>query len=178
MYALPDPLVSSHPRFAIYPRVSDILRVVVDRAAALARRSKPLSAVLPKKVRRHAVADSQHFSIAQPINPEFARLCGNKVASNKRWGSITFAEMQRLESVSQSSLEACSFSLWMMSGLLSQLKCDGFNPSDSTLFNTAISSVSAAFSSQARSAAVVSTFMRSKRRESLLACATVPVSQV
>ena len=95
-----------------------------------------------------------------------------------RWGSVTFAEMQRLEGVSQASLEACSFSLWMMSGLLSQLKRDGFNPSDPTLFNTAISSVSAALSSQARSAAAVSSFIRSKRRESLLAHATVPVSQV
>ena len=172
----------------MYPRVSDILGEVDEHAAALARRSKPLSAVLPKKVRRYAVADSQHFSVAQPINPDFACLCGNKVVSNKRWGSVTFAEMQRLESVSQSSLEACSFSLWMMSGLLSQLKRDGFNPSDPTLFNTAISSVlaalssqarsAAALSSQARSAAAVSTFMRSKRRESLLAHATVPVSQV
>ena len=178
LYALSDPPESSHPRFAIYPRVSDILGEVDDRAAVLARRSKPLFAVLPKKVRRYAVADSQHFSVAQPINPDFAHLCGNKVVSNKRWGFVTFAEMQRLESVSQSSLEACSFSLWMMSGLLSQLKRDGFNPSDPTLFNTAISSVSAVLSSQARSAAAVSTFMRSKRRVSLLAPATVPVSQV
>ena len=97
--------------------------------------------------------------------------------SNKRWGSATFAEMQRLEGVSQASLEACSYSLWMMSGLLSQLKRDCFNPSDPALFNTAISSVSAALSSQACSAAAVS-FLRSKRRESLLAHATVPVSQV
>ena len=79
LYALSDPPESSHLRFAIYPRVSDILQEVDDCAAALARRSKPLSAVLPRKVRRYAVADSQHFSIAQPINPDFARLCGNMV---------------------------------------------------------------------------------------------------
>ena len=176
LFALSDPPEASHPRFALYPRVSDILGEVDERAAALARHSKPLSAVLPKKVRRYAVANSQHFSVAQPINPDFARLCGNKVVSNKCWGSVTFAEMQRLESVSQSSLDVCSFSLWMMSGLLSQLKRDGFNPCDPTLFDTAISSVSAALFSQARSTAAVSTFMRSKRRESLLAHATVPVA--
>ena len=87
LYALFDPPESSHHRFAIYPRVSDILREVDDRAASLAQRSKPMSAVLPRKVRRYAVADSQHFSIAQPINPDFARLCGNKAVSNKCWGS-------------------------------------------------------------------------------------------
>ena len=137
-----------------------------------------MSAVLPKEVRKHAVSDAQHFSAAQPLNPDFARLCGNKSVSNKRWGSVTFAEMQRLEGLSQVSLEACSYSLWTMSGLLSQLKRDGFNPSDLTLFNMAISSVSAAFSSQARSAAAVSSFIRSKRRERVLAHATVPVAQV
>ena len=65
-----------------------------------------------------------------------------------------------------------------MFGLLSPLKHDGFNPSDPTLFTAAISSVSAALSSQAHFAASLSTFMCSKRRESLLAHATVPVSQV
>ena len=80
--------------------------------------------------------------------------------------------------MSQASLEAYSYSLWMTSGFLSQLKLDSFNPSDPTLFNTAISSVSAALSSQARLGAAVSSFLRSKRRESLLAHATVPVSQV
>ena len=80
--------------------------------------------------------------------------------------------------MSQASLEACSFLLWMMSRLLSQLKHDGFNSSDPILFHMTISSVSAALSSQARSAAAVSTFMGSKRRESLLAHATMPVSQV
>ena len=37
LYALSDPPESSHPRFAIYPRFSDILREVDDCAAALAR---------------------------------------------------------------------------------------------------------------------------------------------
>ena len=58
LYALSDPPESSHPRFAIYPRVSDILREVDDRAASLAQRSKPMSAVLLKVVRRYVVADS------------------------------------------------------------------------------------------------------------------------
>ena len=100
LFALSDPPESSYPRFALYLKVS-------DRAASLARRSKPLSAILPK----YAVADAQHSSTAQLLNPHFARLCGNKAVSNKCWGSVTFAEMKRLEGVSQASLEACSYSL-------------------------------------------------------------------
>ena len=54
------------------------------------------------------------------------------------------------------------------------LKRDGFQPSDPALFNSALSSVSAALSRQARTAAAGSTFIRAKRRESLLAHTTLP----
>ena len=57
------------------------------------------------------------------------------------------------------------------------LKRDDFQPSDSTLFNSALSLVSAALSRQARTAAAGSGFIRAKRRESLLAHTTLPVPE-
>ena len=68
-----------------------------------------------------------------------------------------------------------SSSLWLMSGILVMLKRDRFQPSDPALFNTALSSVSAALSRQARTAATGSGFLRAKRRESFLAHTTLPV---
>ena len=62
-----------------------------------------------------------------------------------------------------------------MSVILTMLKRDNFQPSDSTLFNSALSSVSAALSRQARSASAGSIFIRAKRRESLLSHTTLPV---
>ena len=47
----------------------------------------------------------------------------------KRWGSVTFAEMERLERLFRCQLEATSSSLWMMSRILAMLKRDGVNPS-------------------------------------------------
>ena len=141
-----------------------------ESAAALSRKLKPLSAVLPKKNRKHSVADMPEFSTATAINPDFSRLTDNKTVSNKRWGSITFLEMERMESVSRSLLEGNSYSLWLMSGLLSQLKQAGFNPPDPALFNTNISSAS--LSSQARSAATLSDFLQSKGGK-----ATLPLSR-
>ena len=57
------------------------------------------------------------------------------------------------------------------------LKRDGFQPSNPSLLNTALSSVSAAMSQQARSAAAGSTFLRSKRRDSLLSHTLVLVPE-
>ena len=77
----------------------------------------------------------------------------------------------------QGQLEVTSSSLWLMSGILAMLKRDHFQPSDPALFNSALSSVSAALSRQARTAAAGSDFLRAKRRESLLAHPSLPVPE-
>ena len=150
---------------------------VSDRVEALARRSKPLSQVLPRRSRKYAVADDPLYASSEPVNPSFAQLAGAKAVRSKRWGSITFSEMERLGWVFRNQLEVTSSSLWLMSGILAMLKRDGFQPSDPFLFNTALSSVSAAMSQQARSAAAGTTFLRSKRRDSLLTHTSVPVPE-
>ena len=99
----------------------------------------------------------------------FAQLACSGVFGFRRWGSVMFSDMERLECLFQGQLDVTSSSLWLMSGILAMLKRDRFQPSDLALFNTALSSVSAALSRQARTAAAGSGFLRAKRRESLLA---------
>ena len=120
-----------------------VVSEVAVRAAALHRCSKLLSAILPCQIRRYAVAVQSIFAAPQPVNPSFSRLAGAAAVGSLRWGSVTFAEMERLGRLFQCRLEATSSSLWMMSGILAMLKRDGFNPSTPGLFNTAIASVSA-----------------------------------
>ena len=111
------------------------------------------------------------------MNSAFSQLVGSRSLGARRWGSITFSEMEKLERLFQGQLEVTSSSLWLMSGILAMLKRDGFQPSDPALFNSALSAVSATLSRQARTAAAGSTFVRAKRRESLLAHTTLPVSE-
>ena len=163
-----DPPESSRPHFRLYPRVEEVMTATCERAAALLRKMKPFSAVLPKKNRKHSVADVPDFATAPPFNPDFSRLTDNKTVSSKRWGSITFLEMDHMECVSRSLLEGIS-----QSGILSQLKQAGFNPPDPSLFNTNISSVSTSISSQARSAAALADFLHrsgGRATSSMLRC--------
>ena len=127
--------------------------------------------------RHYAVADQPHFAAPQPVNPSFSRLAGASAVGSKRWGSVTFTEMERLERLFRSQLEVTSSSLWMLSEILVMLKRDGFNPSTPGLINTAIASVSASLALQARSAASESVFLRAKRRESLLTHSKVPIPE-
>ena len=156
----------ARPHFRLYPRVAEVESEVTAKAASLARRSKPLSTILTSRFHRHAVADLPNFASALAVNPSFSQLAGAKAVGSKRWGSITFSEMERLERVFRSQLEMTSKSLWLLSGMLAMLKRDGFQPTDPALFNAALSSASATLSQQARSSASCSTFIRAKRRDS------------
>ena len=163
---------ASRQCFRMYPRVAEVQEEVAARSETLARCAKPLSRVIPACALAYAMADYAIFTSSQPVNSAFAQLVGSR-----RWGSITFSEMERLERLFQGQLEVTFSSLWLMSGILAMLKRDGFQPSDPALFNSALSSVSAALSRQARTAAAGSTFVRAKRRESLLAHTTLPVPE-
>ena len=168
---------ASKQRFRLYPRVAEIESEVAAQSEALARRTKPLSHIIPTRSCRYAIADDPLFTSSPPVSPSFAQLAGARAVGSKRWGSISFSEMERLECLFRSQLEMTSSSLWLMSGILAMLKSDGFQPSDPTLFNAALSSVSASLSQQARSASAGSAFLRAKRRESLLSHTSIPVPE-
>ena len=166
---------ASRERFRLYLRVAEVEPEVAALAEALARRSKSLARIMPARTRRYAVADDLHFAASLPVNPAFAQLTGAKTAGSRRWGYISYAEMERLELLFRVQLEMTSSSLWLLSGILAMLKCDGFQPSDTTLFNVALSLVSAALSQHARTALSGFSFLCAKWRESLLSHTVIPV---
>ena len=167
----------ARPHFRLYPRVAEVESEVTARAGSLARRSKPLSSILTTRFHRHVVADLPNYASSLAVNPSFLQLVGAKAVGSKRWGSISFSEMEKLERVFRSQLEMTSKSLWLLSGMLAMLKRDGFQPTDPALFNAPLASASATLSQQARSTASCSTFMRAKRRDSLLAHTAIPVPE-
>ena len=169
---------SSRQNFRLYPRVAEVESEVVAQAEALARRAKPLSQVLPPRSRRYAIADEPLFASSLPVNPSFAQLVGARAVGSKRWGSISFSEMEKIECLFRTQLKMTSSSLWLMSGILAMLKRDGFQPSDPALVNAALSSASASLSQQVRSSSAGASFVRSKRRESLLMHTSIPVPEV
>ena len=83
---------ASRPRFRLYPRVGEVESKVTAKASSLARRSKPLSSILTSRSTPHAVADLSYYASSLAVNPSFSQLAGSK-----RWGSISFAEMEKLE---------------------------------------------------------------------------------
>ena len=63
---------ASKQRFRMYPRVAEVQEEVAARSESLARRSKPLSRVIPTRARAYALADDAVFASSQPVNSAFA----------------------------------------------------------------------------------------------------------
>ena len=68
-----------------------------SEASDAARRSKPLSHIIPTRSHRYAVADDPLFASSHPVNPSFAQLMGARTVGSKRWGSISYSKMERME---------------------------------------------------------------------------------
>ena len=67
LFAISDPPELTRPRFRLYPRVANIIQATRDRAANLAKGTKPLSSILPKKRRLQSVADEPEFLVLLPL---------------------------------------------------------------------------------------------------------------
>ena len=176
LFALSDLPEPTRPRFQLYPRVADIVQATRDRATNLTKGTNPLSSILPKKHRLQSVADEPEFATPQVLNPDFSRLAKNKTISDKCLGMVSFFKLKRMEGCVKALLKANSFSFWLMSGLLSQLKRDGFIPSDPTLFDCHFFTFVFDLKSKADGFCIVGFYCIKKCRKSYLGHASLPLS--
>ena len=88
---------ASTQHFRLYPCVAEVQEEVAARSEVLARRAKPLSRVIPARARAYTLADDTVFASSQPVNSAFAQLVASRAVRSRRWGSVTFSDMERLE---------------------------------------------------------------------------------
>ena len=175
-FATSDPQSAVRPKLRWYPRVQEIVTKTQERAQRLARESKSAQKVIPLRRRVFPVADEQDYAALKWLNPDFARLKRNKSIPKSRAGTISFSDMERLKRTSRTLVGGFSQEYWLLSSLLSQLKQDGYRPSDPVLFDKTIQSLSASMALQTSLASSMTDFLVTKRRESFLSQVSVPMS--
>ena len=173
-FATSDPQSAVQPKLRWYPRVQKI--VAQDRSQRLAREGKSAQKVIPLRRRLFPVVYVLDYARPKWINPDFARLTRNKTIPKSRAGTISFADVEKLERTVRTLVGGFSQEYWLFSSLLSQLKQDGYQPSDPVLFDKTIQSLSASMALQTSSASGVTDFLVTKRRESFLTHVSVPMS--
>ena len=122
--------------------------------------------VIPLCRRVFLVADELDFSSPRWLNTDFARITGNKTIAKTRLSAGTFADLEKVEKCSRTLIVGQSQWYWLLSALLSQLKQDGFQPSDLSLFDKNISALSASFATQTSVCSGLTNFIMAKRRKS------------
>ena len=167
-FAVVDPPEPARKFMRLYPRVSEIQTQVHDYAANLSRESRPLFRVLPSRRRAFSIGDEPDFCRQRFINSDFARICRSKSVAKSRMASVSLADLERLDRVSRMILAGDSQCYWFLSALLVQLKEDGYQLSNSSLFDKSISSLSSALATQTNVTSCLSEFITAKRRESYL----------
>ena len=162
---LPEP---ARKFMRLYPRVSEIQKTVHDYATNLSWESRPLFRVLPSRHRAFSIGDEPDFCRQRFINSDFARICRSKSVAKSRMVSVSLADLERLDRVSRMILAGDSQCYWFLSALLVQLKEDGYQLSNPSLFDKSISSLSSALATQTNVTSCLSEFITAKRRESYL----------
>ena len=159
-------------------KVSKIQTTVSEYAANLSRESRPLFRMLPSRRRDFSIGDDPDFCKQRFINSDFSHNCRSKSVPKSSMASVSLADLERLDRVARMVLAGDSQCFWFLSALLAQLKEDGYKPSNPSLFDKSISSLSAALATQTGVASSMSEYIASKRRESYLSHAsfTLPES--
>ena len=175
-FSISDPPSASRQFLMVYARVAEIIDASADRAAWLARESRPLHRVVPLRRKLFNVGDRRNFCNARYVNPEFSRISQNKNILKSRNASMSLSDLEKVKHGVRSILAGDSQCFWL-STLLVQLREDGYRPSDPALFDKNITSFSAALASQTTMAAGVTDFISSKRLESYLSHASCSVAE-
>ena len=176
-FPVSEPPIAARQNLTVYPRVSEVIDAILEKASRLARESRPLHKIVPLRRKVFFAGDNQDFCDARFVYFNFARISNNKTILKTRLSSVNLADLERIERASRTVLAGDSQCFWLLSSLLAQLKDDGYHPSDPALFDRNISALSAALASQTAMAAGVTDFITSKRRESYLAHDSWPIAE-
>ena len=172
-FAVNDPPEPARKFMRLYPRVSEIQSSVHDYATNLSRESRLLFRVLPSRQRAVSIGDDPDFCKQRFLNSDFSRICRSRSVSKSRMASVSLADLERLDRVARMILAGDSQCYWFLSALLVQLKEDGYQPSNPSLFDKSISSLSSALATQTNALAYLSEFVTTKRRESYLSHSSI-----
>ena len=147
-----------------FEQVRTALAEADSRLASLLASGRADSSILPQWVTQYTVRGEFAAGAAVPVNPLLLSMFEWSLRPSLQLG-ISLREAALLESSSHFHSEALSHSLWLLSGLLAFVCLQGFSPSDASLFNTMVTSLSKCLAHQASLTASQTAFLGLKCRQ-------------
>ena len=159
-----------------FARVRMALSEADARLASLLASGRPDTSLLPQRMSQYAVDGDFASSSAVPVNPSLLSMFERSLRPSLQLG-ISLREAVLMESSSRFHSEALSHSLWLLSALLAFVRLQGFSPSDASLFNTLVTSLSKCLAHQASLSASLTVFLGLKRHNFYLSHLTAYFSE-
>ena len=154
----------SPPNFlSWFERVHMALAEADSRLASFLASGRSDFSFLPPWNSAYAVKGEFASGQAVPVNPSLLALYDRQLKPSYHVG-LTVREAAALESSLRAQSEALSHAMWVLSGLLGFVRLQNFAPSDVTLFNTLVTSLSKSLAHQASLSASHTAFLVLKRR--------------
>ena len=117
---------------------------------------------MPPRSAQYSVSGDHAIGSAAPVNPSLLAMFEHPLRPSLHLG-LTIREAALLEASSCVLSESLSHAMWLLSGLLGFVRLQGFSPSDSSLFNTLVTSLSKCLAHQASISASHTAFVGLKR---------------
>ena len=152
------------PALKLFERIRLALSDADERLVRAVEQNKPSKYLLPRKKPIYAVADLPSGGVPLVPNQALDNQYTKRVNMFRSVG-LSLQECLSLESLFRGQTEALSHSMWVLTGLLSLIRQEGFVPRDETLFHQFVSSLSIGLSHQANLSAAGTSFSCLKRRE-------------
>ena len=135
----------SSPHLPLYlswfERVRSALYEADFRITALLASGRSEALLLPPHSVQYSICGDHASDSAAPVNPSLLAMFERHLRPSLHLG-LTIREAALLEDSSLALSESLSHTLWLLSGLLGFVRLQGFSPSDSSLFNTLLTSLS------------------------------------
>ena len=129
-------------------RVHTALVVANARMAAFLTAGRSDRSFLPPRHTSYTVRGEHASGKAAPVNKSLISHFDRQLSHNLSVG-LSLWDAMALKSSSHVQSEALSYSMWVLSGLLSFVRLQGFSPADPSLFNQLVTTLSKSLAHQA-----------------------------
>ena len=147
-----------------FVRVRSALSEAYSRITVLLVSGRSEALLLPPRSAQYSVCGDHALGSALPVNLSLLAMFERPLRPSLHLG-LTIREAVLLEASSHALSESLLHAMWLLSGLLGFVHLQGFSPSDSSLFNTIVTSLSKCLVHQASISASHTAFVGLKRRQ-------------
>ena len=159
-----SPSASSRVFLSLFDKVRSALSSTDERLASFLAAGRSDFSFFPSRVTAYGVRDPVFSGQALPVNSSLLSLFERQLKPSYHLG-LSVKEAEAFEASLRAQTETLSHSLWVLAALLGFVRLQGFQPAESAVFSSLVSSLSRSLAHQSTLCASHLAFLVLKRRQ-------------